>query len=213
MFWSGKRFKINSADLLIGIAASLVACQSNTPFKNSSSSGISSAESYSFLPGRWIDSAGDFFIADSGNNVVREVVAGTGNIKTIAGASQLTHVPLSNPLGVAVDSLGNLFIADSSNCVIREVSGETVKIVAGIQGSCGYSGDGGAATSAQISEAFRVAFDSSNNLYIADTSNYVVREVTATTGIITTVAGNNALRRRLLRRWRGRHGRSAQLHL
>jgi hypothetical protein len=93
---------------------------------------------------------------------------------------------------VAVDSDGNIYIADSSNCCIRKVnSAGRINMVAG-NGISGYSGDGGPATSAQLSSAWDVALDSFGNIYIVDSSNYRIRKVNSA-GIITTIAGNGSL--------------------
>src|SRR5208282_5273424 len=100
---------------------------------------------------------------------------------------------LNYPAGVFVDGLGDIFIADSANSVIREVSATTgdIQTVAGsfILGA-GYTGDGGAATSAQLDGPYGVVVDSAENIFIADTSNSVIREVTASSGVINTVAGD-----------------------
>lgn len=102
-----------------------------------------------------------------------------------------TKAQLSAPLGIALDSSGNLYIADSENQRIRKISGGTITTVAG-NGTAGYSGDSAAATSANLRNPSGVAVDSSGNLYIADTSNHVVRMVSSS-GTITTFAGNNTL--------------------
>jgi hypothetical protein len=125
-----------------------------------------------------------------------------GILTRVAGTSQgysgdggpALKAQLNYPFGVAVDGSGNVFIADTGNLVVRKVAAATgiITTVAGIKppgnGSPGYSGDGGPATSAGLSDPTAVAVDGFGNLYIAD--NYLVRMVSAATGIITTVAGN-----------------------
>ncbi|PYU20129.1 MAG: hypothetical protein DMG30_22155, partial [Acidobacteria bacterium] len=151
--------------------------------------------------GIFVDASGNLFIADSGNNVIREVVATTGIIQTVAGngaygyggdGGAATSATLSNPYGIFVDASGNLFIADIDNFVIREVVAATgiIQTVVG-DGTPSYSGDGGPATSATLSNPYGIFVDASGNLFIADTDNCVIREVVATTGFIQTVAGNN----------------------
>ena len=147
-----------------------------------------------------VNAAGDIFIADSNNNVIREVNPTTGVITTFAGdgiagysgdKGQATAAELYFPQAVALDSAGDLFIADSDNCVIREVNASTgvITTVAG-NGNIGYTGDHGQATAAEMFDVLGVAVDAAGDVYIADSGNNVIREVKAATGVITTVAGN-----------------------
>ena len=146
-----------------------------------------------------LDNAGNLYIGDYGNNVVRKVVMATGGITTIAGNGTVgfsgdggpaTAAEISYPRGLATDTAGNLYIADGSDS-IRKVAAQTgvITTVAGNQ-PAGYSGDGGPATAAELEFPSSVATDSAGNLYIADTSNNLIRKVDANTGVITTVAGN-----------------------
>jgi sugar lactone lactonase YvrE len=146
-----------------------------------------------------IDAAGDIYIADMGNNRIREVTASTGIITTVAGngtagysgdGGAATSAELYYPTGVALDAAGNIYIADIGNNLIRKVTVSTgdISTVAGNHTE-GYSGDGGPATKAEMNSPYDVAVDTSGNIYISDSNNYRIREVTASTGIITTVAG------------------------
>jgi sugar lactone lactonase YvrE len=146
-----------------------------------------------------MDSLGDLFIADYGDNLIRKV--GTnGIITTVAGSYPLSgysgdggpavNARLSSPSGVAVDSLGNLFIADQGNYRIRKVGTNGIITTVAGTNSGGYSGDGGPAVNASLSQTTGVALDSLGNLFIADQGNYRIRKV-GTNGIITTVAGTN----------------------
>jgi hypothetical protein len=149
-----------------------------------------------------VDASGNVYIADQYNCVIREVNATTNTISTIAGIAGAcsyggdggkgTLANLYYPAGVAVDSLGNLYIADYDNCRVRKVilSTDIISTYAG-NGTCGYSGDTGLATAAELYVPEGVAVDSAGNLYIADTNNYVIREVTKSTGKINTIAGNH----------------------
>jgi sugar lactone lactonase YvrE len=96
---------------------------------------------------------------------------------------------LNLPQGVAVDALGNIYIVDWNNNVIRKVNSRGIITTIAGNGTLGFSGDGNAATSAQLHHPHGVAVDGAGNLYIADTVNYRIRKVDAN-GIITTVAGN-----------------------
>jgi hypothetical protein len=147
-----------------------------------------------------LDSSGNLYIADLQNNVIREVTVSDGDISTVAGAYNAgyfgdggkdTSALLNSPSSVALDSAGNLYIADYYNHAIRKVSVSTALIstVAG-NGTPGYSGDAAAATSAQLNLPWGLAVDSSGNIFIGDSGNNVIREVTSG-GNIATVAGNH----------------------
>jgi trimeric autotransporter adhesin len=142
-----------------------------------------------------VDSAGNLYIADWGNNRIRKVTA-EGVITTVAGngkdgysgdGGQAITARLSGPFGVAVDSAGNLYIADPGNHRIRKVtSGGVITTIAG-NGKEGYTGDGGQAALAQLNKPDRVVVDSAGNLYIADSESNCIRKITPA-GVITTIA-------------------------
>jgi trimeric autotransporter adhesin len=146
-----------------------------------------------------VDTLGNIYIADSSNHCIRMVTKSTGVITTAAGTGvsgysgdggQATSAQLSNPYSVAVDVSGNIFIADSSNNCIRMVTKNSGVISAAAgTGVSGYSGDGGQATSAQLTKPYSIAVDILGNIYIADSYDNRIRMVTKSTGIITTLAG------------------------
>jgi uncharacterized protein (TIGR03437 family) len=115
--------------------------------------------------------------------------AGNGTAGSTGDSGAPTSAQLSSPLGLALDSSGNLYIVDSANQRVRKISSGTINTVAG-NGTLGYTGDGAAATSAEMFGPSGIAVDSSGNIYIADTDNHVIREVT-TNGNISTIAGDN----------------------
>ncbi len=150
-----------------------------------------------------VDAAGDVFIADYYNSRVREVLASTGIITTVAGTGAFGYsgdggpagqAQLNGPQGLALDGQGNLYISDGNR--VREVgamggsvsANSTITTIAGT-GTAGYGGDGGAATAALLNRPLGLTLDAAGNLYIADASNNRVRIVSATTKIITTLAG------------------------
>jgi sugar lactone lactonase YvrE len=160
--------------------------------------GAATSAQLSYPNGIAVDHTGNIYIADLLNNRVR-VVTPTGTINTYAGngipgfggdGGAATNAELNQPSGLAIDSSGNLYIADSNNSVVRMVNTQgVISTVAGTGGVGGYSGDGGAATKATLLAPIGVAVDSSGNIYIADYYGWI-REVNASTGVISTIAGN-----------------------
>jgi uncharacterized protein (TIGR03437 family) len=146
-----------------------------------------------------VDAHFNVYIADTGDNTIREVTA-DGNIATVAGDSFPSYegdgglaiaAELHSPEDVAVDSSGNVYIADTANAYIREITISTgeINFIAG-DGSIGFTGDGGYATSAGLIAPFALALDSSNNVYFAENGDSRIREINVTSLDISTVAGN-----------------------
>ncbi len=145
------------------------------------------------------DDAGNVYIADTRNNLIRRVGA-DGNIFTVAGTEAYgfsgdggpaTAARLWLPRGVAADGAGNVYIADWGNNRVRRVDADgNISTLAGT-GTRGSGGDGGPATAAQLSSPYDVAVDGAGNVYIADAFNYRIRRVDAD-GNISTIAGTGA---------------------
>ena len=178
----------------------------------------SSAVTLDAPSGLALDGAGNLYIADTGNNVIREITAATGIINTIAGNGTLgfggdgtkatsSGVEFDQPEGVTVDAFGNIYIADTSNQRIRVIDATTgvITTIAGNgkpsgqgDGKGTYSGDAGPANAAGLSLPYAVAFDSYGDMFIPDSANNRIRVVKATNGVvtgtdtITTAAGTGA---------------------
>lgn len=144
-----------------------------------------------------VASNGDLYISDTGNQRVRKVDHTSGQISTVAGngtagllgdGGPAVSAELNYPRAVAVDGAGNVYIADTLNNRVREIVSGTITTVAG-NGTQGFAGDGGSATSAQLNLPRGVVLDAAGDLYISDTGNNRVRKVDLS-GNITTVAGN-----------------------
>lgn len=158
--------------------------------------GQATLASLNYPGGVAVDNSGNIFIADTLDERIRKVSVG-GIISTVAGNENFgfsgdggpaTSASLNSPQGAFVDSLGNLFVADFANNRIREVSpGGDITTVAG-DGTSGFSGDRGPATQAWIFNPSSVAVDSAGDVFIADTNNHRIREVSG--GTIATIAGN-----------------------
>ncbi len=197
--------RVRRVDAASGIIAT-VAGDGSTTFGGDG--GPATGASLSNPNGVTADIQGNVFLADRENQRVRRVDGSTGIITTVAGNGQagfsgdgqtatnaslnlLTGTRTSTPTGLAIDAIGNLFIADTFNHRIRRVDAGTgfITTVAG-NGQQGFGGDGGPATSASLNFPAGLAVDSAGNLFIADSNNFRIRRVDASSGVITTVAGS-----------------------
>jgi DNA-binding beta-propeller fold protein YncE len=143
---------------------------------------------------------GALYICEVRNHRVRRLDRDTGELTTVAGCGQVGYAgdggpakeaKLNEPYEVRFDKAGNMLFVEMKNHIVRKVEAKTGKIttVAGT-GKAGFGGDGGPATAAQLSSPHSIALDRDDNLYIADIANHRIRKVDATTGVISTLAGN-----------------------
>lgn len=153
-----------------------------------------------------VDAVGNLFIADSGNQRIRKL-SPTGIVSTLAGSGPdvtggmmmgmatwtapdglASAASLYDPIGVSVDGMGNIYVAEDSNCRIRKVSPEgTFTTLAG--GVTRGNADG-VASAAQFASPSDVAVDADGTVYVADTSNHLIRKVTPA-GVVSVLAGSS----------------------
>jgi uncharacterized protein (TIGR03437 family) len=148
--------------------------------------------------GMAFDAAGNLYVADTLNHRIRKVdtagyvwtVAGNGTAAWAGDGGPATEAELNYPHDVAVDAAGNLYIADTLNGLIRKVDTDgIITTIAGV-GLNGYFGDGGPALDAGLDYPKDIELDSEGNVYIADTLANRIRVITASDGIIRTIAGS-----------------------
>ena len=159
-----------------------------------SSDGTGSAAQFNNPWGVAVDNSGNGYLADFRNGTIRKITP-AGVVTTIAGTAGVTGssdgegsaAQFLVPRGVAVDGLGNIYVADMGNSTIRKITpAGVVTTLAGTAGVTGSSDGTGAA--AQFSNPFGVAVDGLGNVYVADTGNGTIREITPS-GVVTTIAG------------------------
>ncbi len=146
------------------------------------------------------DPSGNIYISDGTNNRIRKITISTGVITTVAGngtagfsgdGGAAVSAKLNTPSSVALDDTGNIYICDYLNNRIRKVNTSGIISTYAGNGTAGFSGDGGAATAAEINQPSRILWDGAGSLYIADRYNYRIRKVN-TSGVISTFAGNGS---------------------
>jgi hypothetical protein len=146
-----------------------------------------------------LDKSNNLYFSDQNGDVIRKIDA-NGIISTITGHLPTGYSGDGGPLlaaqfagiaGITFDNNGNMFIADGGNDVIRKVNVQGIISTVAGNGTAGFSGDGGPATSAQLYSPYAVVFDKAGNMYIPDNVNNRIRKV-STDGTITTFAGTGA---------------------
>lgn len=138
----------------------------------------------------------NLFVADTGNNLIRQIVIATGAVTTLAGSGVSGSVngaglaaTFNAPYGIATDGT-NLYVAEKGNHLIRQIvisSG----VVTTLAGSGAIGSADGTGTAAEFNEPQGVASDGAN-LFVADTSNYNIRQIVISTGVVTTLAGTGS---------------------
>jgi gliding motility-associated-like protein len=144
--------------------------------------------------------SGNIYISDHFNNVIRMVntsgiittIAGNGAVGYSGNGGPATAAELHTPIGVTADAAGNIYLTDAGNACVRKIN--TSGIISTIAGNTipGFSGDGGAATAAEINWPAGIVVNAAGDIFFSDWSNNCIREINPS-GIISTCAGNFAL--------------------
>jgi sugar lactone lactonase YvrE len=159
-----------------------------------SANGTGAAARFSRPYGLATDVAGNVYVADSANNLIRKITP-SGVVSTLAGSGVAgsadgtgSAASFTFPEDIASDSAGNLYVAATTNHVIRKITPDGV--VTTLAGSVGMSGSAdGTAGAARFNLPTGVATDSAGNLYVADAGNYLIRVINTSTRVVTTLAG------------------------
>jgi trimeric autotransporter adhesin len=184
-------YRIRKIDLITGLITT-VAGKDYSGF--SGDGGLATAALLNIPRSVFLDASDNLYIADMGNNRIRKVNAVTKTITTVAGSSATggfsgdsglaTSAKLWYPSDMFVDTAGNMYIADMLNNRIRFISKSTgfITTIAG-NGTAGYSGDGGLATSAALKHPNSVIVDANNNVIFGDIDNSRIRKISGTASL------------------------------
>lgn len=157
--------------------------------------GTGTAASFNHPEGVAVDAEDDVYVADTGNNEIREITS-AGVVSTLAGSGSPgksdgggAYASFNHPDGIAVDSQGNVYVADTGNDEIREIiAGGAVITLAG-SGAPGEANGVGVAASFDHPEG--IAVDSTDHVYVADTRNDEIRKITPG-NVVSTLAGSGS---------------------
>jgi len=151
------------------------------------------AEQFSSPSGIAVDATGNLYVADFGNNRIRKITP-AGVVSTLAGSGTAgfadgagTTAQFHRPIDVAVDASGNVYVADWRNHSIRKIT--PAGVVSTLAGSGEFGFADGEGSAALFHAPSGVAVDASDNVYVADLNNHLIRKITST-GVVSTLAGN-----------------------
>lgn len=156
--------------------------------------GVGGAARFNMPSGVAVDAAGNVYVADSGNHIIR-VISAAGNVTTLAGAPQVigstdgagSQARFSFPSGIAVDIIGTIYVADTYNHTIRKItSGSLVTTLAGLPASPGTAN--GSGNGARFAYPNGLAVDATYNIYVADSQGYQIRKISPA-GVVSSLAG------------------------
>jgi sugar lactone lactonase YvrE len=160
--------------------------------KGASNNAVDSLATFYAPEGVAVDATGNVYVADAGNNLIRKISA-SGGVSTLAGSGSQgsangtgTSASFNNPVGVAVDASGNVYVADAYNNLIRKIT--PAGVVTTVAGSGSVGVENGTGTAASFYYPVGLVVDASENIYVADLKNNLIRKITST-GIVTTFAG------------------------
>jgi sugar lactone lactonase YvrE len=163
---------------------------------DSLANGIGTAASFAYPNGVAVDSKGNIYVSDTGNNLIR-MINGGSTVTTFAGGGTGlatngtgTAASFSSPVGLTVDASGNIYVADANNNLIREITPLGVVTTLAGSGKAAYAD--GTGTAASFNFPNGVAVDANGNVYVADLINRVIRKITQA-GVVTTFAGAGAV--------------------
>ena len=175
--------------------AGVVTTLAGTAGQAGSADGTGTAARFNEPDGVAVDAAGNVYVADTNNDTIRKITP-AGVVTTLAGTAGQAGsadgtgaaAQFNAPEGVAVDGAGNVYVADTGNDTIRKIT--PAGVVTTLAGTAGQVGSAdGTGSAARFNDPDGVAVDGAGNVYVADTINDTIREITPA-GVVTTLAGS-----------------------
>ncbi|MFI5335407.1 MAG: immunoglobulin domain-containing protein [Opitutales bacterium] len=183
----------NSANTIEKITGGTASLFAGTAGQQGSTDGTGTAALFRQPGGLAVDSAGNLYVADTGNSIIRKITA-SGVVTTFAGSASSqghqdgtgTAASFNAPAALALDSAGNLYVADTGNSVIRKIT--AAGVVTTLAGTAGTRGTAdGTGTAALFNQPAGIAVDNSGTLYVSDTVNQTIRRISAAGAVSTWV--------------------------
>lgn len=157
--------------------------------------GVGNAAQFYYPEGVAVDDAGNVYVADAGNHVIRKITA-SGVVTTLAGTGEFgfadgagNAAKFYTPCATAVDAAGNVYVTEKQGNRIRKVS--PMGVVTTLAGNGNLGSADGPATQAEFNAPFSVTLDAIGNVYVADAGNNRIRKITAS-GVVSTYAGSTS---------------------
>ncbi|MCD6018417.1 MAG: hypothetical protein K0S53_1538 [Bacteroidetes bacterium] len=195
-FTEGNGHRVRKID-----ASGIITLIAGTSQGYSGDGGQASAAKLNYPMGITVDVFGNLYIAEEGNHIIRKIdtlgvistLAGNGGQGSSGDGANALNATLNSPIDVSIDSSFNLYVADYGNDKIRRIDGGGIISTYAGTGVQGYSGDGGPAFNAQLTNVHGVDVDGMGNLYIADWSNERVRKIDCAYPLVSVpgISGNN----------------------
>ncbi|HEX2568077.1 MAG TPA: hypothetical protein VH877_00875 [Polyangia bacterium] len=182
----------------VAVATGQVTTLAGRPPVQGNVDGIGVSARFSAPAGAASDGAGNLFVVDGNNRVIRQITVATGRVTTLAGNPYYygnvdgigTNAAFANPAGIAYDGAGTLFVADPGSNTIRRIVIATREVTTLAGSPYAYGNIDGIGPAAAFGNPQELTADGAGNVYVADSGNRTVRKIVVATGEVTTLAGN-----------------------
>ena len=193
---SGTKGNLSVTNVVVSCVTSTIVSTLAGTGQAGAANGPGNTASFSTPQGVAVDAAGNVYVADRMNNMIRKITP-DGIVSTVAGTGQIgsangpgNTATFNSPMGIAVDSAGYIYVADIMNNMIRKVTPDGV--VSTLAGTGQQGSANGPGNTASFNLPKGVAVDTAGNVYVADGGNNMIRKITPA-GVVSTLAGTGQI--------------------